>query len=59
MFHLPSIVRLEKRINHFSLCHPVFAFLLAFAAMPVFILLAVSLGTSIFALPFALIFGWL
>ncbi len=59
---LISIHKAEDRCNaaaqRFFSHHPVLGYLTAFIGIPVFILVAVFVFTTILALPFALIFGW-
>lgn len=60
---LKSIYKVEKHFDksteRFALHHPYLTLLAMFIGMPIFILLAVTVCTTLAALPFALIFGWL
>lgn len=60
---MKSIHKLEssfdKRAQHFAFHHPFLAYLAIFIGIPIFILLAVTVSTTLIALPIAWIFGWL
>ncbi len=51
--------KFDKQAERFAFHHPFLSFLIMFIGMPIFILLSVSLCTTLIALPMALIFGWL
>ena len=48
----------EKEIDRLRFRHPIATFLLAFIALPLFTLAAVTLSTTAAVLPFACMFGW-
>lgn len=49
----------DKKAVRFASHHPYLAYLAVFIGMPLFILGAVFLSTTVIMLPLALIFGWL
>ena len=49
--------RFNERAQRFAFRHPYIAFLIMFIGMPLLILSAVTVGTALFVLPLALIFG--
>ena len=51
--------KFDRCAERFALCHPFWAFLAMFIGMPLFILIAVAVSTTLIALPIAWIFGWL
>lgn len=51
--------RIEVRAEHFAFKHPYLAFFAMFIGMPLFILIAVAVSTTLIAIPIAWIFGWL
>lgn len=46
-------------VEEFAVEHPNIAFIAMFAAIPILVMLAVSLCTTVIVLPFAWLFGWL
>lgn len=51
--------KFDRSAEYFAFHHPVAAFLLMFIGMPILILIAVSILTTMIALPLAWIFGWM
>lgn len=51
--------KFDKHAERFVFCHPYLAFGAMFIGMPLFILIAVSACTTVVALMFSLISGWL
>ena len=51
--------KFDRCAGHFALHHPFWAFLAMFIGIPIFILIAVAVSTTLIALPIAWIFGWL
>lgn len=49
----------DRKAERFAFHHPYLAFLAMFIGMPIFILIAVAVSTTLIALPMAWIFGWL
>lgn len=51
--------RFDKAMEKFSFHHPYIASLTMIIVLPVFILIAVCVGTAVVSLPTALIMGWM
>ena len=51
--------KFDRCAEHFALHHPFWAFLAMFIGIPIFILIAVAVSTTLIALPIAWFFGWL
>ena len=50
--------KFERSAECFAFHHPYLAFLAMFIGMPIFILIAVTVSTTLIALPMTWIFGW-
>ncbi len=51
--------KFDRRAERFAFRHPYLAFFAMFIGMPIFILAAVAVCTTVVTLPLALVFGWL
>lgn len=51
--------KFDRCAERFALCHPFGALLAMFIGIPIFILIAVAVATTLIILPMAWIFGWL
>lgn len=51
--------KFDRNAECFAFHHPYLAFLAMFIGMPLFILIAVAVSTTLIAIPIAWIFGWL
>ena len=51
--------KFDRKAGRFALRHPYLAFLAMFIGIPIFILIAVAVSTTLIAMPLAWIFGWL
>ncbi|MDO4439080.1 MAG: hypothetical protein Q4B86_06525 [Eubacteriales bacterium] len=48
----------ERKVEHRDFNHPGLVLFALIFGLPVFTLLAVAMGTTLFVLPFSLIMGW-
>lgn len=51
--------KFDRSAEYFAFHHPICAFWVMFIGMPIIILIAVSVFTTIVTLPMALILGWI
>jgi hypothetical protein len=51
--------KFDRNAERFAFHHPYLAFLAMFIGMPLFILIAVAVSTTLIAIPIAWIFRWL